>query len=795
MAEFPFETLGFQNLRYLEDHFFKEKGEEATPSSIEETYRRFGHQWASLSPIHSSPSHPPLDAKLGPLYSGFVGVEFSGFVPPEVERYLIEKIENKGFSNVLTIDEKKELLDALNQSELFETFLHVKFPGQKRFSLEGAETLIPMMKELIKSGEKEVVIGMAHRGRLNVLSNILKKGYGEIFEEFQEGYQPKGVAGDVKYHLGYKSERITLLPNPSHLESIYPVLEGYSRGRIDNGTSILPIIIHGDGAIAGQGVVYETMQFTRLPGYTINGTIHLVINNQISFTTLPEEERSTPYCTDIAKAFGCPVFHINGDHPEEAIVATRLALDVKEKFGIDVFLDLICYRKYGHNEGDEPAFTQPVEYQTIRQRKSVRELYRDQLIQAGHLSEKIAKDEEEEFKKLLAKTLESSTASSKEPTATHKENVKPVENPTKEDLKELAQQATALPSGFTPHAKIAQGYKNRLETVVNDQPLDWGTAEMLTYAWLLKKAIPIRLSGQDVGRGTFSHRQLRLVDQKTGLSYFPLQHLYEGQPKFDLINSPLSEFASVGFEYGYSVGSPKSLVIWEAQFGDFANGAQVMYDQYISAGERKWGQTTSLVLFLPHGMEGQGPEHSSGRLERFLALAAEDNMRIVYPTLPAQLFHLLQEQATAEKPLVVMTPKGLLRHPKATSSLDDLVEGSFKKTILDKGKGNIHTLVLLSGRFFVELEPKEGFAFLRLEQLYPFPKEDIERAVKNFPNLKRLIWCQEEPQNMGAWTYVSGEIANLIYVGRERHASPACGAHKLHEIEEEAILNKLWSFT
>jgi len=793
---FPYEQLGFQNLQYLEEHVFNEPlPSKPLTSSVEETYRRFGHQWATLSPIHPQKQHPPLDARLGPLYSGFVGVEFSGLVPPEVEAFLIEKIESKGFSNGLTTEEKKGLLDALNESELFETFLHVKFPGQKRFSLEGAETLIPMMKELVKSGEKEVVIGMAHRGRLNVLSNILKKSYSEIFEEFHEGYVPQGVAGDVKYHLGYKTDRITLLPNPSHLESVYPVLEGYSRGKIDNGTSILPIIIHGDGALAGQGVVYETMQFSNLPGYTVHGSIHLIINNQISFTTLPEEERSTPYCTDIAKAFGCPVFHINGDHPEEAIVATRLALEVKERFGIDVFLDLVCYRKYGHNEGDEPAFTQPIEYQVIRSRKSVRELYRDQLIKAGELSAEIAKEGEEQFKKLLSEIL-AATDSPKTTQPTNEKQIKPqVKGLSKEELKELAKLATTLPTDFSAHSKIAQGYQHRREAVLKEQVLDWGTVEMLTYASLLKDGVPIRLTGQDVGRGTFSHRQLRLNDQKSGRSYFPLQHLFEGQPRFDLINSPLSEFASVGFEYGYSVGSPKTLVIWEAQFGDFANGAQVMYDQYLSAGERKWGQYSSLVLFLPHGFEGQGPEHSSGRLERYLALAAEDNFRVVYPTLPAQLYHLLREQAVSNKPLVVMTPKGLLRHPKATSTLDDLVNGSFKKVLLDKGTGAIHTLVFLSGRFFIELEPKEGFAFLRVEQLYPFPKEEIEAAIKSFPQLKRAVWCQEEPQNMGAWTYVKGEMPDLIYVGRARHASPACGSHKLHEIEEEAILNQLWSFT
>ena len=536
------------------------------------------------------------------------------------------------------------------------------------------------------------------------------------------------------------------------------------------------------------------MQYANLPGYTVHGSIHLVINNQISFTTLPEEERSTPYCTDIAKTFGCPVFHINGDHPEEAIVATRLALEVKEKFGIDVFLDLVCYRKYGHNEGDEPAFTQPIEYQVIRKRKSVREIYRDQLIEAGHLSESIAKEGEESFKKLLSETLESSVSTNNPDTPDKPQEKRPIEKLSKEQLKELATRATALPIDFTPHAKIAHGYQGRLEAILKEQPLDWGTVEMLTYASLLRNGVPIRFSGQDVGRGTFSHRQLRLVDQKSGASYFPLQHLFEGQPRFDLINSPLSEFASVGFEYGYSVGSPKTLVIWEAQFGDFANGAQVMYDQYISAGERKWGQHSSLVLFLPHGMEGQGPEHSSGRLERFLSLAAEDNFRVVYPTLPAQIYHLLREQAVSDKPLVVMTPKGLLRHPKATSSLNDLVEGGFRKTILDKWKGEIHTLVLLTGRFFVELGPKEGFAFLRVEQLYPFPKDEIEKVIKSFSALKQVVWCQEEPQNMGAWTFVKGEMPELIYVGRERHASPACGAHKLHEIEEKAILNKLWSY-
>ena len=829
MGEPTLESIGFQNLPYLEEKYFdwlegkskdweipfapyrepletlqvrKFRTEKKETTCVEETYRSFGHKWAHLSPIHAAPTQPReipvLDMRLKNIYSGWVGVEFLGFVPPEVEAFLIERLEvGGGFSNALNPDEKKQLLDRLNHSELFETFLHTRFPGQKRFSLEGAETLIPMMMELLK-GKEEVVIGMAHRGRLNVLSNILKKGYEEIFAEFREGYVPKGRSGDVKYHLGYQTIRegltITLLPNPSHLESVYPVLEGYSRARVDEGIKVQPIVIHGDAALSGQGVVYETLQFQRLPGYKVGGTIHLVINNQIGFTTLPEEGRSTFYCTDLAKTFGCPIFHVNEDHPEEAIVATRLALEVKERFGIDVFLDLVCYRKYGHNEGDEPAFTQPIEYKVIRSRPSVREIYRDQLIQEGHLERSIAEAGEESFKKALQKALDTPLGEEKGEGEQKEALRKPLKNPTLQELKKLAEEATYLPPEFAPHPKISQLYQNRREAILNDQPLDWGTVEMMAYASLLKAGVPIRLTGQDTGRGTFSHRQLRLTDQKTGDHYIPLQHLYKEEPSFQLFNSPLSEYASVAFEYGYSIAEKQTLVIWEAQFGDFANGAQIVFDQYLSSAERKWGQHSSLVLFLPHGFEGQGPEHSSARLERFLTLAGEDNMRIVYPTLPAQLFHVLEEQAAKDRPLVVLTPKELLRHPRATSKVDDLVNGHFQKVILDPSVGDVHTLVLVSGRFYVELEPKEGFAYLRVEQLYPFPKEEIEQVIKRFSKLKRVVWCQEEPKNMGAWTFVNDQMPGLIYVGRERRASPACGSHQLHEIEEEAILEMLWSF-
>ena len=791
MDESTLESLGFQNLPYVEekisewlkrkekkdpwDRYF-ESFEGDKVSSVEEAYRLFGHQWAHQSPIHPKPAQPKeiseIDERLKEIYSGFVGVEFRGIVSSEVEAFLIDRMEKRGFSGTSNSEEKRVLLDRLNRSELFETFLHTRFPGQKRFSLEGAETLIPMLFELVHSGAEEVVIGMAHRGRLNVLSNILKKSYGEIFAEFKEGYLPKDPSGDVKYHLGYfcRDEKVTiqLLPNPSHLESIYPVLEGFARGREEKGKKLLPIIIHGDAALAGQGVVYETMQFQNLPGYKVGGTIHLVINNQIGFTTLPEEGRSTPYCTDLAKAFGCPIFHINGDHPEEALTATRLALEVREKFGIDVFLDLVCYRKYGHNEGDEPAFTQPVEYRVIRNRPSVRELYRDQLIQEGYLEKSIAEEGEESFKKSLREALDAPLGSEenhrqeKEITPT---SLKPL---SKQELKETIQRATFLPSEFTLHPKIQQLYKQRQEAVQNEQPLDWGTVEMLTYASLLREGIGVRITGQDVGRGTFSHRQLRLIEQEKGKPYIPLQHLFKGQPPFDIYNSPLNEFASVGFEFGYSVASPKSLVIWEAQYGDFANGAQVMFDQYLSSSEVKWGLKSSLILFLPHGFEGQGPEHSSGRLERFLTLAADDNFRVTYPTEPAQLYHLLREQAVHKKPLIVMTPKELLRHPKAVSSLQDLAEGHFKKVILDPPKGDVHTLVLLTGHFFIRLEPREGLAFARIEQLYPFPKKEIEELIQKFPLLKRIVWCQEEPKNMGAWNFVKEELPEAIYIGRER---------------------------
>jgi len=826
-----------------------------------EAYRTYGHLRAKVNPIetHTLPEKDLLTIELygfnkgelsalfptcgllsqekAPLleiinalkriYCDKIGFEYMGLQRPELERWLQTRIETDRFRHTLTIEQKHLILQYLNKSELFESFLHTKYVGQKRFSLEGGETLIPMLAVLIEKGAEkgigEFVIGMAHRGRINVLSNILNKSYSDVFSEFEEGYIPNSFAGsgDVKYHKGFFATvqtpagtkvKVSLTPNPSHLESVDPVVEGQVRAKQvqindQEHEHVIPILVHGDAALSGQGVVYETLQLYRLEGYTTGGTIHFVINNQIGFTTLPRDSRSTLYCTDIARSFGAPVFHVNGEDPEGCVYATLLALELRQKFHCDVFIDLNCYRKYGHNETDEPAFTQPLEYQIIRKKRPIREIYRDELIEHGMLEKYLAESLEEDFKKALHQAMgitklppKTTDESKKElPQKTTHESTKT--NVSLQTIKEVAKKICEVPTDLSIHPKLANLTKERLSMVEGTppKPIDWGMAELLAYGTLLWDGTHVRISGQDCGRGTFSHRHGLWMDQVKERTYFPLQHIKADQGLFELINSPLSEYAVLGFEFGYSTAWPEALVVWEAQFGDFANGAQIMIDQYISTAEQKWGQKFGLVLLLPHGYEGQGPEHSSGRMERFLTLCGHDNLQIVNPTTPAQLFHLLRRQILQpiRKPLVVFTPKGLLRHPQCISQLSDLTEGQFNEILDDPSQNKqAQRLVFCNGRVYYDLIAEKtksnvsNMAFIRIEQLYPLDKDRIKQLIASYKNVKEFFWVQEEPKNMGAWGFIHSELEQLLpndqhlhYVGRECSASPAVGSHAIHKKE------------
>lgn len=836
-----------------------------------DAYRTYGHLAAKINPIGTKSSGEPEQLKLkllgfqpeelsypfptlgllkepkAPLleiinalkeiYCNRIGVEYMGLQSPELESWLQERIEPNRFKIDLSMEQKQNILQFLNKSELFESFLHTKYVGQKRFSIEGGETLIPMLASAIETGAEmgvqEFFLAMAHRGRINVLSNILNKSYTDIFSEFDEGYIPDSFegSGDVKYHKGYFSDvqtihghkvQVTLTANPSHLESVNPVVEGEVRARQDKlddrkREKVLAILVHGDAALAGQGVVYETLQFFKLNGYSTGGTVHLVINNQIGFTTLPKDARSTDYCTDIAKAFGAPVFHVNAEDPEGCIYATILACQLRQKFHCDVFVDLNCYRKYGHNETDEPAFTQPLEYQTIRAKRPIRELYRDDLISQGVLEKYMAESLEAEFKKALAQALRTGKPQGKTPVAKNGEDTlkklfTPIETGVNyKILREVAEQICSVPKGFTIHPKLDNLLKDRLSMVIpreRAKPMDWGMAELLAYGTLLYGGVDLRLAGQDSARGTFSHRHALWMDQVAENPYFPLSHISKSQGKCWIINSPLSEFAALGFEYGYSIANPEALVIWEAQFGDFVNSAQVVIDQYIASAEQKWGQKSSLCMLLPHGYEGQGPEHSSARLERFLSLAGNDNLFITNPTTPAQLFHLLRRQMLADmrKPLIVLTPKGLLRNPACVSDVKELEQGHFKEILDDPQRPKkVKKILFCTGKIFYDLKAakeKEGheeIAIVRLEQLYPLNESALKDLIASYSQVETCFWVQDEPQNMGAWTFISPILKGLLpkdlelqYAGRSRSASPATGSYALHRKEQAAIFNTIF---
>lgn len=793
--------------------------------------------------LYFGKSEAPLKEILQSLeqtYCASIGAEFTHIVSTTERRWIEQRMESVRSHPDYSPEARKHILERLTAAEGLEKFLGSKYPGTKRFGLEGGEALIPLMDELIQRcgsyGAKEIVIGMAHRGRLNVLVNILGKNPAELFEEFEgKSFLAQG-SGDVKYHQGFSSNVMTeggevhlaLAFNPSHLEIVAPVVEGSVRARQDRRqdhtrNQVVPVNIHGDASFAGQGVVMETFQASQTRAFCTGGTIHLIINNQVGFTTSKREDaRSTEYCTDIAKMVQAPIFHVNGDDPEAVVFVTQLAVDYRQQFKKDVVIDLVCYRRRGHNEADEPAMTQPMMYQAIRSRKSTLELYSNSLVEKGILSAEDAKSMADEYRNLLDNGEHVVKSLVKEPNKTLFVDWTPYLNqpvvdfhdtswPLKE-LQALAIEMNTIPEGFPLQRQVSKIITDREKMAKGALPINWGMAETLAYATLLKEEHPVRLTGQDVGRGTFVHRHAVLHNQKDGSTYVPLAHLYENQPKFEVYDSFLSEEAVLAFEYGYSTTTPNALVIWEAQFGDFANGAQVVIDQFITSGEHKWGRLCGLVMLLPHGYEGQGPEHSSARLERYLQLCAEQNIQVCMPTTPAQVYHMLRRQVrrNLRKPLVVMSPKSLLRHKDAVSSLEELATGSFQTVIpetdADIKPNEVDRVVLCSGKVYYDLlekrrkEEVRNVALVRIEQLYPFPEEKLYEAICSYENLKDIVWCQEEPMNQGAWyssQHHMRKVAHrlnpellLNYAGREASASPAAGYMALHLEQLEKFLNE-----
>lgn len=779
--------------------------------------------------------------RLNKIYCGNIGFEFTHIKNKEERRWLKEKIES--IKNVddygLDLEAKKRILEKLNGAEVFERFLHTKYIGQKRFSLEGGESAIPALDAVInegsKSGVEEIVIGMAHRGRLNVLANIMGKTYEHIFNEF-EGTAVPDLSfgdGDVKYHLGYsslvdtpagKQVNLKLVPNPSHLESVNPVVIGFSRAKADilydtDFRKICPVLIHGDAAIAGQGVVYETAQMSQLAGYFTGGTVHLVINNQIGFTTDFDDARSSTYSTGVGNLIQAPVFHVNGDDPEAVVYCVKLAMEYRQKFQGDVFIDMVCYRKHGHNEGDDPKFTQPEIYGIVNKHPNPRKVYIDRLTSRGDVETKLAESLEKKFWSDLQKRLELVKEEPlpyeyQEPEQAWRKLRKKVESSdfessprtgiTKERVIQLLRKIINVPESFTPLGKVNRLLK-AVQTLKKDNTLDWGMAELLAYASILEDGSDIRMSGQDVKRGTFSHRHSIFYDKETYEEYNRLNNLSDSQAKFRIYNSLLSEFAVLGFEYGYSLATPESLVIWEAQFGDFFNGAQVIVDQYITAAESKWQRMSGLVMLLPHGFEGQGPEHSSARLERFLQACANHNIIVANMTTPANLFHVLRRQLTWDfrKPLIVMSPKSLLRHPECISDMSDFYTNKKFQEVLDdpmyaaRKKVKAKRILLCSGKVFYDLKKYrdenkiKDVPIIRVEQLYPFPMNQLKELFKKYGNAE-LYWVQEEPFNMGAWWFVATTFGcgNIKVISRPQSASPATGFKKVHDKQQEDILKK-----
>jgi 2-oxoglutarate dehydrogenase E1 component len=771
-------------------------------------------------------------------YCQSTGAEFFYIRTPEIRYWLQEKMEKSRNTYPFTLEDRKYIYRDLARAVSFEKFIHKKFPGQKRFSLEGAEALIPALDAIMEKGAllgtEEFVIGMPHRGRLNVLANILKKPYKQIFSEFRGmKYEDETLLGDVKYHLGYTVERLTttgkkmkltLSPNPSHLEAVDPIVEGIVRARADmdykgDFNRIAAILIHGDASMAGQGVVYEVIQMSQLPGYKTGGTIHVVVNNQIGFTTNYLDARSSTYCTDVAKVVQSPVFHVNGDDVEAIVATVQLAMEFRAKFQRDVFIDILCYRKYGHNEGDEPRFTQPILYKIIESHPNPMEIYRQQLIDKGLLENSYFEEIDTRIQDILEKDLEESKkiekANIRSFLADEWKDIRkakpvdfessPVTAVDPEKIKAIGRRIAHVPEGENYFRKLVKLQETRLEMIEKAGMIDWAMGELLAYGTLLEEGFPVRISGQDSIRGTFSHRHAVLKIEDSEKEYYPLAHLSEKQARFEIYNSPLSEYGVLGFDYGYSLASPYTLTVWEAQFGDFANTAQVMFDQFICSAEDKWNVMDHLVVYLPHGFEGQGPEHSSARIERFLILSAEYNMQVANITTPANLFHLIRRQLHREfrKPLIVFTPKSLLRHARCVSPLSELSSGGFREVIDDviADPKKVKKVVFCTGKIYYDLQEEkekinaDNTALIRIEQLHPFPYGQVKEIMAKYHQSGDNIWTQEEPANMGAWTFIQQKMEefNLRLIARPASGSPATGSHEFHEIRQRKIIEKTFS--
>lgn len=849
------------------EHFLKE----INVLNLINGYRQRGHLFTKTNPVRERRKHlPTLDienfglaksdlntvfnsaietgigapAKLSDIlafleqtYCHSIGVEYLYVRTPEVLKWIQTKVETDRNTPKFSIVEKKRILSKLNQAVSFENFLGTKFLGQKRFSLEGAEALIPALDSVIEKGSElgidEFVIGMAHRGRLNVLANIMQKTYKDIFAEFEgKGYSAESpFGGDVKYHLGYstdvttnngKSVHLSLCPNPSHLETVNGVVEGLSRSKIDfkyggDDSRLAPILIHGDASVAGQGIVYEVIQMANLEGYKTGGTIHLVINNQIGFTTNYKDARSSTYCTDIAKVTLSPVFHVNGDDVEALVYAINLAMEYRQKYKNDVFIDILCYRRFGHNEADEPKFTQPLLYKAIEKHANPRDIYIQKLTNSGELEAGLAKEMEKEFKGLLQERLNEA----KEITSTYHDvkfggawsdmrlatekdfETSPNTAVKKETLLEVAKRISTLPKDKKFFKKIEKLFDDRNKMATTTHVFDWAMGEQLAYGTLLAEGKRVRLSGQDVKRGTFSHRHAVLTLEDSEEEYTPLANISDQQAQFDIYNSHLSEYGVLGFEYGYAMANPNALTIWEAQFGDFFNGAQIVVDQYVASAETKWQRENGLVMLLPHGYEGQGPEHSSARIERFMELCADYNMQVTNCSTPANFFHALRRQFKRDfrKPLVVFSPKSLLRHPLCVSPLADFTDNKFQEVIDDTNvkAADVKRVVYCTGKIYYELleaqklSAKGDVALVRVEQLYPTPVDQMEAVYKKYKNAQDAVWVQEEPENMGAWPYLlrrlrKTSLREMDVISRKESSSTATGFAKQHSNQQAYII-------
>lgn len=769
-------------------------------------------------------------ARLRSLYCSTMGFEFEHLGVAEERRWLRDAVESGAYQQPLTAEEKKHVLRRLTEVDALERFLGRAYQGYKRFSIEGSDALVVMLDEVIAlaalSGARDVAIGMAHRGRINVLAHVLGKPYATIFDEFEGKHAVSSAedeSGDVKYHLGYAGARdiggkrvaLTLVPNPSHLEFVNPVLEGFARAKQRDGKggrdegSVVPVLIHGDAAFVGEGVVTETLNLALLPGYRTGGTVHIIVNNQVGFTTDPSDGRSTRYSSDPAKGFDIPVIHVNGDDASACVQAVRLAAAYRATFGRDVLIDLVSYRRHGHNETDEPAFTQPLLYQKVRAHKAPREVWGERLVAEGVMSA----DEVAAVERDVMQNLERIQSGARPDRSTHdapaaQDATTPETTVSAESLQAINEALLTWPEGFKANSRLARTLARRRDAMGDAGGIDWGHAEALAFGSLLREGTSVRMTGQDVERGTFSHRQDVLHDADSGAVYSPLQHLEGATGTFEIYNSPLSETAVLGFEYGFSVTAPDMLVLWEAQYGDFANVAQTIMDQFISSGRAKWGQDSGLALLLPHGYEGGGPEHSSARLERYLQLCAEDNMIVAYPTTPAQYFHILRRQAKSaeRRPLVLMQPKSLLRLPEAASKLADLASGSFHAVLDDPAtapqRERVKRIVFCTGKVYYDLLAKRTpeVALVRVEELYPWPHDEIARIVDSYPAIEDVVWAQEEPKNMGAWSFVwprlrvsTGNAIPVRYIGRPDRASPAEGYSEMHKAEQDRIVSEVFT--